>query len=79
MTYKKGDIVTIFAVKPSGIFFIEGKATVIKKISEDDNYLVTFKDDDESFERYVDPEGQDNPKEYVEKTNEIFRINKWRK
>jgi hypothetical protein len=65
--FKADDIVTIFQMSPSKGLFIEGKAVIRSAVEDvDEQYLVTFISEPlESYERFVDAQGQSNPKKYV--------------
>lgn len=70
--FKAGDTVTIFQMSPSKGLFIEGKATIVKRVADvDEQYVVTFhktragETRGEQYERFVDTWGQDNPAKYV--------------
>jgi len=52
--YEKGEVVFIINRKMSGDFVVEGQATIIKHI-EDEQYEVKFGDDHETYERFIDP------------------------
>ncbi len=75
-----GDIVTVFNRSLSK-FKIEGKAEVISLRQAEDMYNVRFFRDwyddhthksDGTQIRYVDPNGQDNPEQYLEQLNTIL-------
>ena len=65
------DVVTIFQMSPSKGLFIEGEATVRECISDvDEQYLVSFDTEpNETYERFVDVQGQDGPANYVREFN----------
>ena len=74
--FKKGAVVTVFQMHPRRGLEIEGKATVLHTIPDvDEQYMVRFhgRDDKpslgEEYERFVDAEGQTNPKAYVQEFN----------
>jgi hypothetical protein len=70
-TFKAGDAVTIFQMSPSKGLFIEGNATVRKRINDvDEQYLVSFVGEPkETYERFVDAWGQKDPDKYVREFN----------
>lgn len=69
MTRQPGQKVTVINSTMSGVYFIEGTATVLKHL-DDDRYLVRFGGNAEmSVERYVDPRAQALPAEYVAELN----------
>jgi len=70
-TFKVGDEITIFQMSPSKGLFIEGAATIRKLINDvDEHYLVEFTTEPgETYERFVDRDGQDNPPRYIREFN----------
>lgn len=70
-TFKTDDIVTVFQMSPSKGLFIEGKAVIRSQVDDvDEQYNVTFISEPlETYERFVDRQGQANPKKYVEDFN----------
>jgi hypothetical protein len=75
-TFKPGDDVTIFQMSPSKGLFIEGLATVRKRVANvDEQYVVVFADErHETYERFIDREGQKNPEKYVREFNKRIGI-----
>lgn len=70
MTFKIGDRVTVINSTPSGRFKIEGKAYIVKIIDrEDSRFMVRFEGSTRRFERFVDPDAQDNPEAYLAALN----------
>lgn len=65
--FKADDIVTVFQMSPAKGLFIEGKAVIRKRVDDvDEQYVVTFiSEPNEQYERFVDRQGQSNPKQYV--------------
>lgn len=70
-TFKVGDEVTIFQMSASKGLLIEGAATVRKRIKDiDEQYLVSFVGEpSETYERFIDRDGQENPPKYVREFN----------
>lgn len=66
-----GEYVTIFQMHPTKGLFIEGRAAIVEIIDDvDEQYLVRFDNEqDETYERFVDWQGQDNPGRYVRDFN----------
>ena len=55
-TFKKGDRVLVRNSTLGGREFIEGKATVVRRLSLEEHYLVRFDSEPEKvYERFVDP------------------------
>ena len=72
--FKVGDIVTVFN-RSFRRFEIEGKATITKLRPQEDTYEVKWTDQISGScarrdVRYVDPNGQDNPEEFLDVLNE---------
>jgi hypothetical protein len=62
--YKAGDLVTVFQISASNELVIEGKATIRKRVADvDEQYRV------ETYERFIDSWGQDDPEKYVQDFN----------
>ena len=74
--FKPDDIVTIFQMSPSKGLFIEGKAAIRKLVPDvDEQYVVTFITEPlETYERFVDRQGQFNPRKYVQDFNKKIGI-----
>lgn len=75
-SFKKGDVVTIFQMSPSKGLFIEGDALIVKVLPvTDEHYKVRFyrksngQIERESYERFVDRDGQSDPVAYVREFN----------
>jgi hypothetical protein len=66
-----GDIVTIFQMSPANGLFIEGTAAIVERVADvDEQYVVRFRNEqDETYERFVDWQGQENPEQYVKDFN----------
>lgn len=75
-TFKVGDEVTIFQISPSKGLFIEGAATIRKIVRDvDEQYLVSFTGEpNETYERFIDREGQENPPKYVRSFNKRIGV-----
>lgn len=64
-----GDIVTVFN-RSGGKFIIEGRAAIAKIRTAEDWYMVRFLEGNRNSQaRYVDPNGQENPTEYLSLLN----------
>jgi len=73
-----GKIVTVFQMHFSKGLTIEGQAAIVDLVADvDDQYIVRFRgdDDDQTYERFVDRFGQENPEQYVREFNQ--RIGSW--
>ena len=70
-TFKAGDEVTVFQMSPAKGLIIEGAATVRKLVRDvDEQYVVEFTNEPkETYERFVDRDGQENPPKYVREFN----------
>lgn len=69
-SFRKGERVTIFARTMGGRFVIEGTGTIVKPVEGVDHYyIVAFPDG--RYQRFVDPDGQENPQAYVDKLNRV--------
>jgi hypothetical protein len=70
-TYDLGEIVTVFQMSPSKGLFIEGRAAIVNQVEDvDEQYVVRFcEEPGETYERFVDVEGQENPDQYVRDFN----------
>lgn len=73
-TFKRGDEVTIFQMSPSKGLIIEGAATIRKLVADvDEQYEVEFTNEPgQTYERFIDREGQENPPKYVREFNKKF-------
>lgn len=69
--HKIGETVTIFQMHPSKGLFIEGRAAIVKRVKDvDEQYVVRFDNEqDETYERFVDWQGQESPATYVREFN----------
>lgn len=61
-----GERVWIFQMSPAKGLMIEGRATVVELVDDvDEQYVVRFDNEpDETYERFIDREGQEDPKTY---------------
>ena len=66
-SFDLGDYVNVFQMSHSKGLLFEGRAAVVEKVDDiDERYIVRFTEElDETFERFVDPDGQDDPHQYV--------------
>lgn len=73
--WKKGDVVNIYQLSHSKGLIFEGRATVAKTLDAAmDHYMVRFHKKDgtvarETYERFIDREGQGDPSDYIEQFN----------
>jgi len=74
--FKKGDVVTVFQCGPRKGLEIEGKALITRVIEDmDERYMVRFyrksngKLERETYERFIDREGQADPTAYMREFN----------
>lgn len=70
--YKKGQTVNIINSTMSGVFFVEGQATIVRKlVSGDSLYQVRFGHERGTVTRFVDPLAQSGDVgRYVAKLND---------
>jgi hypothetical protein len=70
-SFDLGDYVTIFQMHPRRGLLIEGRAAIVDKVDDvDEQFVVRFENEqDETYERFVDRDGQDNPEQYVREFN----------
>lgn len=75
-SFKKGDEVTVFQMSPSKGLFIEGAATVRKIVKDvDEQYEVEFTSEPgQTYQRFIDRDGQENPPKYVREFNKRIGI-----
>jgi hypothetical protein len=67
--FKKGDRVAVINQKLSGVFFVEGRATVVRRVRDlGESYVVRFENGDEC-QRFVDPAAQASPEEFCARLN----------
>lgn len=61
-----GERVWIFQMSPAKGLMIEGLATVVELVDDvDEQYVVRFENEpDETYERFIDREGQKDPRAY---------------
>jgi hypothetical protein len=65
-----GDIVTIFQMSPAKGLLIEGRAAIVAKVPDvDEYYIIRFRDDEGTYQRFVDRFGQENPQQYIREFN----------
>lgn len=67
-----GEIVTVFQMHPSKGLLIEGRAAIVERLADaDEYYLVRFRDTDDPgpYQRFVDRFGQDDPERYLREFN----------
>lgn len=72
-SFDLGDIVTVFQMHPSKGLLVEGSAAIVDKVEDvDEQYVVRFRGDadDDTYERFVDREGQANPQRYIKWFND---------
>lgn len=73
--YAVGDIVYVLNQTISGRLFLEGRAKIKRLLHNKDRYVVQFlsardgKPSKQCYERYVDPNAQDEPIDFVEQLN----------
>lgn len=69
--YDLGEYVTIFQMHPSKGLLIEGRAAIVEIVEDvDEQYVVRFENEqDETYERFVDWQGQESPAAYVREFN----------
>jgi hypothetical protein len=69
MTYKKGDVVWVLTLSAQNTLVVEGQATVMKVLANQDFYRVMFHRGGDVHDRFIDPEAQGDPHAYVERIN----------
>ncbi len=69
--YRAGDVVTVFQMHRKRGLEIEGRATIRQRVDDaDEQYVVVFANEPgETYKRFVDAWGQDDPEKYVEEFN----------
>lgn len=73
--WKKGDVVNIFQLSMAKGLELEGRAKVVKPLGGwNEHYMVRFYRKDgklerESYERFIDREGQTDPSAYIVEFN----------
>lgn len=69
--FAKGDVVQIINRTMSGQYFVEGTATILGSLPNEDMYMVQFhrsgRAEGRSYQRYVDPNAQEDMETYIEK------------
>lgn len=75
-SFDLGDIVTIFQMCPRRGLMIEGPAAIVELVDDlDERYVVRFRNElDETYERFVDREGQNDPEAYRRAFNKRIGI-----
>ncbi len=69
-TFKKGSKVTVINRTMSGKFYVEGRAEIVSRINDSDEYYkVRFERRLDTLERFVDPQAQDDCAAFVEQLN----------
>lgn len=72
-TFNLGDIVTVFQMSPAHGLMIEGQAAIVELADADEYYEVRFASDVAdyadvkdcpTYQRFIDREGQEDPKVY---------------
>lgn len=65
-TFDLGEKVAVFQMSPAKGLMFEGWATIVELIEDvDEQYEVRFENEpDETYERFVDREGQEDPAAY---------------
>lgn len=74
--FKKGDWVFIINQSAGGEFYIEGKGQIVAPVKTiEDRYKVRIKQREswETYERYVDPNAQDDPYDFTSRLNAQLR------
>lgn len=67
--FKKGARVSIVNCTPSGAFFVEGEAVVVKPSKNEGQATVRFVRTGELAERFIDPAAQADPFGFVSELN----------
>jgi len=70
-SFDLGDYVSVFQMHPSKGLLLEGRAAIVDKVDDvDEQYVVRFENEqDETYERFVDREGQEDPTRYIREFN----------
>lgn len=71
-SFDLGEIVTVFQMHPSKGLLLEGQAAIAGIVEDvDEQYIVRFRGDadEETYERFVDREGQADPVSYARDFN----------
>lgn len=70
-SFDLGDYVNIFQMSASKGLLFEGRAAIVEKVHDvDEQYVVRFENEQgETYERFVDREGQEDPKQYIREFN----------
>lgn len=69
--YDLGEKVAIFQMSPAKGLMFEGWATIVELVDDvDEQFVVRFENEpDETYERFVDREGQEDPAAYIREFN----------
>lgn len=67
--FKKGAVVSIINCDARGVFFVEGRATVVKPAKDGAQSIVRFMKGEGTFERFIDPAAQTDPESFVHELN----------
>lgn len=66
-SFDLGEYVNVFQMHPNKGLLFEGRAAIVEQVEDvDEQYLVRFENEqDETYERFVDREGQGDPQRYI--------------
>lgn len=71
--FELGEVVQIINRTMGGKYFLEGTATIVRALHNEDTYLVQFHRsgvaEGKAYQRYVDPNAQNDIEAYIEKLN----------
>ena len=72
--HKKGDVVWVLNLTWQNTLMVEGQATILKAHQTERYYRVRFHRNGkpalgEEYDRFIDPEAQDDPHAYVQRIN----------
>lgn len=70
-SFDLGERVWVFQMSPSKGLLIEGRASIVEQVDDVDEYYVVRFDNEpgETYERFVDRDGQENPEAYIREFN----------
>jgi hypothetical protein len=70
-SFDAGERVWVFQMSHSKGLFLEGRATIVRRVDDvDEQYIVRFDEEKaETYERFIDREGQENPQQYIREMN----------
>lgn len=71
--FDAGERVWIYQMHPSKGLLCEGRATIVARADADEYYTVLFdndRQDGETYQRFVDRDGQEDPAKYIAEFNE---------